>query len=290
MGQQNNANVSLFHHVLNRARWSSLAVARCVLHLLIEAFVAAGVTVDIVIDETLERGWGRKIRKPGHYRDSLLSSKERSVSNSGLRWITMALVVKLPWTNLRWALPFFSVLATTPAVSQALGQPHKTIAPFTRAYGDSSAKLPARGFDQGDWRERLQRDCTGLDLYQTAGQLDCAFALRCPVGCSTSCTQAPSAGTSTYCWETASQFEHRVEQPENAMGNGDPDMVGGQSTHPPGHDWHRPVVFYRHRAAAHSLGADARPRGQARTEGVLFDQSGAMRGRDCGRLRQGLAH
>ncbi len=76
--------------------------------------------MDIVINETLERRW-RKIRKRGHYRDSLLSSKERSVSNSGLRWIGMVLVVTLPWTKLRWALPFFSVLATTPAVSEALG-------------------------------------------------------------------------------------------------------------------------------------------------------------------------
>jgi DDE superfamily endonuclease len=82
----------------------------------------------MVIDETLERRWGRQIHKRGHYRDSLLSSKERSVSNSGLRWITMALVVTLPWTKLRWALPFFSVLATPPAVSEALGQRHKTIA------------------------------------------------------------------------------------------------------------------------------------------------------------------
>src|SRR2546427_3025299 len=40
----------------------------------------------------------------------------------------MALVVTLPWTKLRWALPFFSVLATPPAVSEALGQRHKTIA------------------------------------------------------------------------------------------------------------------------------------------------------------------
>ncbi len=73
----------------------------------------AGGTVEIVIDETLERRWGRKIRKRGHWRDSLLGSLERSVSNSGLRWITMALVVTLPWTKLRWALPFLSVLTTT---------------------------------------------------------------------------------------------------------------------------------------------------------------------------------
>lgn len=40
----------------------------------------------------------------------------------------MALVVRLPWTKQRWALPFLSVLSTTPKVSQALGKRHKTTA------------------------------------------------------------------------------------------------------------------------------------------------------------------
>ena len=63
----------------------------------------------------------------GHYRDSALSSRERSVSSPGLRWIVMAVVVTLPWTKQRWALPFLCVLATTPEVSARLGKRHKTI-------------------------------------------------------------------------------------------------------------------------------------------------------------------
>jgi hypothetical protein len=116
MGQHTNANFSLFHHVLNRARWSALAVSRRLLGVLMRTFVQAGGTAEFVIDETLERSFGRKISKRGHYRDSLLESSERSVSNSGLRWMSMALIVVLPWTKLRWALPFLSVLATTPRV------------------------------------------------------------------------------------------------------------------------------------------------------------------------------
>jgi hypothetical protein len=95
---------------------------------LVQTFVRAGATVEIVLDETLERRWGRKISKRGHWRDSLRSSKERSVSTSGLRWVSMALVVSLPWTKQRWALPFLSVLATTPKVSEALNKRHKTLA------------------------------------------------------------------------------------------------------------------------------------------------------------------
>jgi DDE superfamily endonuclease len=78
-------NWSSFHQVLNRARWSPLAVSRQLLLLIVATFVPAGATVDLVIDETLERRWGGKISKRGHSRDSALSSRERSVSSPGLR-------------------------------------------------------------------------------------------------------------------------------------------------------------------------------------------------------------
>src|SRR2546427_8087958 len=128
MGRQMDSHFSSFHQVLNRARWSPLAVSRRLLQVLIQTFVCAGGAIEIVIDETLERSFGRKISKRGHWRDSLRSSKEKSVSTSGLRWVTMALVVTLPWTKRRWALPFLSVLTTTPKVSEALHKRHKTLA------------------------------------------------------------------------------------------------------------------------------------------------------------------
>src|SRR5437588_4582173 len=96
-------NWSNFHQVLNRARWSPLAVSRQLLLLIVETFVPAGACMDLVIDETLERRWGSKISKRGHYRDSALSSPERKVRSPGLRWIVMAVVVTVPWTKQKWA-------------------------------------------------------------------------------------------------------------------------------------------------------------------------------------------
>ena len=121
-------NWSNFHQVLNRARWSPLAVSRQLLLLIVATFVPAGASVDLVIDETLERRWGSKISKRGHYRDSALSSRKQSVSSPGLRSLVMAVVVTLPWTKQRWALPFLCVLTTTPEVSEQLGKRHKTVA------------------------------------------------------------------------------------------------------------------------------------------------------------------
>src|SRR5919201_3576606 len=86
-GHAQDGRFSGFHQVLNRARWSALELGRRLLGVLVAAFVAPDEPVTVVIDETLERRWGRRITKRGHYRDPLLSSHERSVSNSGLRWI-----------------------------------------------------------------------------------------------------------------------------------------------------------------------------------------------------------
>jgi hypothetical protein len=57
-------NWSLFHQVLNRARWSPLALSRQLLLLIVETFVPAGESRDLVIDETLERRWGSQIEPP----------------------------------------------------------------------------------------------------------------------------------------------------------------------------------------------------------------------------------
>jgi hypothetical protein len=131
-GNERETSFSTFHHVLNRARWSPLAVSRQLLTTLVETFIQAGGTLELVIDETLERRWGPQISKRGHYRDSALSSRKRSVSSPGLRWIVMAAVVTLPWTKQQCALPFLCVLATTPEVSASLGKRHKTVGMWAR--------------------------------------------------------------------------------------------------------------------------------------------------------------
>ena len=98
-GHTHDPSFSCFHHVLNRARWVPLALSRRLLLLLVATFVPPQACVEIVVDETLERRWGPMITKRSHYRDPLLSSKGRSVSTSGLRWVCFALVVQVPWTH-----------------------------------------------------------------------------------------------------------------------------------------------------------------------------------------------
>src|SRR3954470_6925727 len=132
MGLHDDPNFSSYHQVFNRAAWSPRRLARRLLSAVIAAFVPKGVGLSFAIDETLERRWGRKIRIRGHYRDPLASSKERSVSASGIRWIVLALVVDVPWAARPWALPILSLPAPTPKVSRKLGRRHKTIAERAR--------------------------------------------------------------------------------------------------------------------------------------------------------------
>jgi hypothetical protein len=96
--------------VLNRNRWSSRAVARRLLALLVTAFVPNGPVV-VGIDETLERRWGRRIKARGLYRDPVRSSRGHFVKASGLRWLTVMLLAPIPWAGRVWALPFLTVLA-----------------------------------------------------------------------------------------------------------------------------------------------------------------------------------
>jgi DDE superfamily endonuclease len=127
MGLHEASNFRLSPHGLNRACWSALGWSRRLWGLLGRTLVAVGGALTFVIDETLERRWGRRIAKRGHYRDPLASSKQRSVATSGVRWIVLTLVITPPWTRRSWALPVLTVPAPTPEVSQRLGLRHKTV-------------------------------------------------------------------------------------------------------------------------------------------------------------------
>ena len=127
MGLAESPQFSKYHHLLNRARWSPLQLSRCLLRQLVETFVQVGGTIELVIDETLERRQGLHISKRGYYYDSVRSTHEHPQISSGLRWVCMTLVVTPPWTKRSWALPFLSVLATSAEIDAQLGRRHKTV-------------------------------------------------------------------------------------------------------------------------------------------------------------------
>jgi hypothetical protein len=119
------------HRVLNRAAWSSRAAARGLLGLLLDAFVPRGPVV-LGIDDTIERRRGKRISAKGIYRDPVRSSHGHFVKASGLRWLSLMLLVPIPWAKRVWALPFLTTLAPSERYSREHGRRHKKLTDWAR--------------------------------------------------------------------------------------------------------------------------------------------------------------
>ena len=127
MGLKDDGNFAKYHHVLNRAMWSPLAVAQALLRLLIRTFCTSSEPLLFGIDETIERRWGSKISARGIYRDPVSSSKSHFVKTSGLRWMSVMLLAHIPWAQRIWALPVLSALAPSERYYQARHRQAKTL-------------------------------------------------------------------------------------------------------------------------------------------------------------------
>ena len=63
------------------------------------------------LDDTIERRRCARIAAKGIYRDPVRSSHGHFVKASGLRWLSLMLLVPIPWAERIWALPFLIALA-----------------------------------------------------------------------------------------------------------------------------------------------------------------------------------
>ena len=120
-----------YHRVLNRAAWSGRATARVLLGLLLDAFAPRGPII-LGLDDTIERRRGRRISAKGIYRDPVRSSHGHFVKASGLRWLSLMLLVPIPWAGRVWALPFLTVLAPSERYSGEQGRRHKKLTDWGR--------------------------------------------------------------------------------------------------------------------------------------------------------------
>jgi hypothetical protein len=110
MGRRREQHFQNYHRVLNRAAWDLRRGSAILLGLLIQRFAPRGPLV-FGMDDTIERRWGPKIRARGIYRDPVRSSHSHFVKASGLRWLSLMLLVRVPWAQRVWALPVMTSLA-----------------------------------------------------------------------------------------------------------------------------------------------------------------------------------
>ena len=230
-----------------------------------------------------------EIRIRGHYRDPLASSKERSVSASGIRWIVLALVVTPPWASRPWALPILSLPCPTPKVSSKLGRRHKTVAERARQMiaclrrwlpgvpltivGDSAYSVIELGLA---CRRR------GVGLIAPL-RLDARLFTPAP-------ERAPgTVGRPRVAGERLPNLDVVLSDPKTAWSRDHGAMVRRGRSGPGDRQRDGGLVPQRVRAAADPLGPGAGPGRAAGAEGLLLDAARGRGGDDPGRGRQALA-
>ena len=77
------------------------------------------------LDDHIERRRGKCISAKGIYRDPVRSSKGHFVKASGLRWLSLMLLVPISWAGRVWALPFLTALAPSERHCRERGRRHE---------------------------------------------------------------------------------------------------------------------------------------------------------------------
>jgi len=124
MGLSHERHWTNYHRVLNRAVWSTLQASKILLGLIV-ATMPVESTIVLGADDTVERRTGRKIKALGCYRDGVRSTRKHVVRCFGLKWVSMQVLVAVPWSTRVWALPFLSVLCW-PKEKSGKRRRHKT--------------------------------------------------------------------------------------------------------------------------------------------------------------------
>lgn len=125
MGLSKEKHFINYYRVLNRACWSGLQSSKILFGLLI-MFTPVSFPIILGIDDTIERRKGKKIKAKGCYRDPVRSSQKYVVKCFGLKWLSMMLIVLLPWSDKYWSLPFLTVLTPSQLANKEANKRHKT--------------------------------------------------------------------------------------------------------------------------------------------------------------------
>ncbi len=130
MGLSHEKRFEKYHRTLNRAKWNSLTGAKILLGLLVQ-LLPPSFPLLVVVDDTIERRNGKKIRAKGCYRDACRSTEDVVITCYGLKWVCLMLIVSLPWCQRSWSLPFMTILAPSKKCNESRGKRHKTSIDWT---------------------------------------------------------------------------------------------------------------------------------------------------------------
>jgi hypothetical protein len=118
-----------YHRVLNRDAWSCLAAGQILLGLIV-AVIPRDWPIALAVDDTIERRSGRRINARGCYRDPIRSSRRHVVKCFGLKWVSLMVLVPVPWSRRVQALPVLTTLCWPEGSDRRAT--HKTSIDWTR--------------------------------------------------------------------------------------------------------------------------------------------------------------
>lgn len=118
-------NPSTYHRLFSHRRWKSRPLAHAIAKFVLDRFVPEGV-VRLCGDETVDGHRGKKVYGKARHRDAVRSSHSHTVYRYGHKWIVLAILVELPYTNRPFALPVLVALYRDKKTNAAEGRRHKT--------------------------------------------------------------------------------------------------------------------------------------------------------------------
>jgi hypothetical protein len=125
LGELASGHDSSYRRVLSSAQWSGLELGCALARFLLDHRIPDG-PVALVGDDTVDGHSGRTVQGKGRHRDAVRSSHSFTAWRYGHKWVVLAILVRFPFANRRWALPVLVDLYRTPEVSRAEGVRHRT--------------------------------------------------------------------------------------------------------------------------------------------------------------------
>ena len=118
-------DVSSYHRVLSRAKWSLWPLAKVVAAAVI-ARIPQEEPVGLAGDDTPQQRKGKKVYGKARHRDPIRSTHSHTVWLYGHKWVVLSILVKLPCCSRYWALPVLVALYRDKETNKAEGRRHKT--------------------------------------------------------------------------------------------------------------------------------------------------------------------
>ena len=116
---------SSYHRVFSKRRWSSWRLARALAGYILRHWVPDG-PVFVCGDDTVDGHCGKKVYGKACHRDAVRSTHAFTAYRGGHKWVVLAILVKFPFAQRRWALPILVALYRSKKWNRKHGRRHKT--------------------------------------------------------------------------------------------------------------------------------------------------------------------